>query len=89
LKLPRGVPVVRVSPGGPAQRAGLQPFTRNAEGGIAAGDVITAVNDEPVKDFDDTMTILERYQPGDRVTLTVWRAGKSRKVTVTLAESDE
>ncbi len=89
LKLPRGVPLVRVTPGGPAQRAGLQPFRRGAEGGIVPGDVITAVSDEPVKDFDDMLTVLERFQPGDRVSLTVWRAGKSRKVVVTLATSDE
>jgi S1-C subfamily serine protease len=89
LNLPRGVPVVRVAPNGPAQAAGVQPFTRGAEGGIVAGDVITAVNDDAVADFDDMLTALERYNPGDKATLTLWRAGKTRKVTVTLTESDE
>ncbi len=89
LKLPTGVPLVRVTPGGPAAVAGLQPFRRGSEGGIVAGDVITAVNGEPVSDLDDMLTALERFQPGDKVTLTLWRAGKSRKQTVTLAESDE
>lgn len=89
LSLPKGVPLVRVTPGGPAARAGLVPFARGSEGGIVAGDVITAVNDEPVSDLDDMLTTLERHQPGDRVTLTVWRAGKTRKQVVTLAESEE
>ncbi|HEX6705722.1 MAG TPA: trypsin-like peptidase domain-containing protein [Albitalea sp.] len=89
LNLPKGVPLVRVAPGGPAQRAGLQPFARGERGGIAAGDVITAVNDEPVADLDDMLTALERFQPGDKVTLSVWRAGKGRKQVVTLAESDD
>ncbi|CAG1019082.1 putative serine protease PepD [Burkholderiaceae bacterium] len=89
LKLPKGVPLVRVTPGGPAAVAGLQPFRRGSEGGIVAGDVITAVNDEPVSDLDDMLTALERFQPGDKVTLTLWRAGKSRKQSITLAESDE
>ncbi|HJV63468.1 MAG TPA: PDZ domain-containing protein, partial [Albitalea sp.] len=89
LKLPKGVPLVRVTPGGPAQRAGLQPFARGSEGGIVAGDVITAVNDEAVADLDDMLTVFERFQPGDKVTLTLWRAGKTRKQAVTLGESDE
>jgi len=34
------------------------------------------------------LTALERHQSGDRVTLTAWRAGKSRKQQVTLVESE-
>ena len=52
------------------------------------GDVITAVNDEPVADLDDLLTQLERYQPGDKVTLTLWRAGKTRKQEVMLGEGE-
>ncbi len=89
LSLPKGVPLVRVQPGGPAQKAGLVPFSRGTEGGIVPGDVITAINDEPVEDLDDMLTALERLQPGDKATLTVWRAGKTRKQVVTLTESDE
>ena len=51
--------------------------------------MITAVNDEPVADLDDMLTALERFQPGDKVTLSVWRAGKTRKQAVTLVESDD
>ena len=89
LNLPKGVPLVRVAPGGPAQRAGLQPFARGSEGGVVAGDVITAVNDEVVSDLDDMLTALERLQPGDKVTLSVWRDGKTRKQVVTLVESED
>jgi S1-C subfamily serine protease len=89
LNLPPGVPVVQVTPNGPAARAGLQPFTRGREGSITAGDVITAVNDEPVKSLDDLLTVLERLKPGDEATLTVSRAGKTRKQKVTLGTSTE
>ena len=89
LGLPKGVPLVRVVPGGPAARAGLAPFMRGTEGGIVQGDVIQAVGEEPTEDFDDMLNALEQFQPGDRVTVTVWRAGKVRKVTVTLAELRE
>jgi len=88
LKLPKGVPVIALVNGGPGQRAGLKPFTRGRSG-IDPGDVITAVNDEEVGDFDDMLSVLERYRAGEKVTLTVWRAGVSRKVPVTLGESDD
>jgi S1-C subfamily serine protease len=89
LGLPKGVPLVQVMPGSPAQRAGLKPFTRGSEGNIVPGDVITSVNDEPVTDIDSMLSVLERFQPGDKVTLTLWHAGKTRKQEVTLGTSEE
>jgi S1-C subfamily serine protease len=89
LGLPKGVPLVRVAPGGPAQRAGLVPFSRSRDGSIVPGDVITAVDDAPVENLDDMLNALERLQPGDRSTLTLWRGGKTRKQAVTLVESDD
>jgi S1-C subfamily serine protease len=88
LNLPKGVPIVEVGSTSPAGRAGLQPFRRGKRGEVLAGDVITAINDEPVADLDDMLSLLERRQPGDAVTLTVWRAGQSRKQRVVLAASD-
>ena len=88
LNLPPGLPLLRVAPGSAAERAGLQAFARG-EGGIVPGDVLQAINDEPVKNFDEMLNTLERYQPGDRVTLSVWRAGKARRQAVTLSESDD
>ena len=89
LNLPRGVPLVAVQAGGPAARAGLRPFSRARSGEMVQGDVITAVDDEPVADLDDMLTVLERHRPGERVTLTLWRAGQTRKLGVTLAESGD
>jgi S1-C subfamily serine protease len=88
LGLPKGVALVRVQRNGPAARAGLKPFTRG-DNGIVAGDVITAVDDEPVETMDDMLTVLERLEPGNSCTLTVWRAGTTRKLSVTLAESED
>ncbi|HEV8689025.1 MAG TPA: trypsin-like peptidase domain-containing protein [Ideonella sp.] len=89
LDLPQGVALVGVNAGGPAKRAGLEPFHRGRDGRIVQGDVITAVNEEAVASFDDLMNVLERLRPGDKVTLTLWRAGQTRKQVVTLAESSE
>jgi S1-C subfamily serine protease len=89
LKLPKGVGVAQVTSGGPAARAGMQPFKRGDEGGVVPGDVITAVDDQPVANLDDLLTQLEGHQPGDNVTLTLWRAGKSRKQSLTLATAQQ
>ncbi|WP_088283977.1 S1C family serine protease [Ideonella sp. A 288] len=88
LRLPDGLAVVRVSPGSPAAKAGLQPFARAADGSIVPGDVITAIDNEPVKSLDDMLTVLERHQPGDTVSLTLSRGGRTRKQNATLAAGD-
>jgi S1-C subfamily serine protease len=88
LKLPKGVALVQVAAGSPAARAGLQAFRRGSRGEVVAGDVITAINDEPVADVNDMLTQLERRQPGETVTLSLWRAGKTRKQGVLLGNAD-
>jgi S1-C subfamily serine protease len=88
LGLPKGVMLVQVSAGGPAAKAGLQPFRRGSRGEIVAGDVITAINDESVSDLDDMLQQLERRAAGESVTLTVWREGQTRKASAVLAASD-
>ena len=77
-----------MSPNGPAARAGLQAFSRARDGSIVSGDVITAVNDEPVTSLDDMLTALEKRQSGETVTLSLWRAGKTRKQPVVLAAGE-
>jgi S1-C subfamily serine protease len=89
LDLPTGVALVGVTNGGPAQRAGIEPFRRGRDGRVVHGDVITAVNDEAVSDLDDLLTSLERFRPGDKVTLTLWRGGQTRKQKVTLGEATD
>jgi S1-C subfamily serine protease len=88
LRLPDGVALLQVAPRGPADRAGLQPFRRAPDGSIVHGDIITAVEDEAVRDLDDMLTALEKHRPGETVALTVVRNGRSRKVNATLAGSD-
>ena len=88
LRAPEGVALVQVAPGGPAARAGLQAYARNRDGSIVPGDVITAINDEPVASLDDMLTVLEKHHPGESLTLSLWRNGAKRKQAVQLGSGE-
>jgi S1-C subfamily serine protease len=88
LSLPAGVVLVQVQSGGAAAKAGLQPFRRSSNGEVVPGDVITAINGDAVSGLDDMLTLLESRQPGESVTLTLWRSGKTRKQAVVLGSAE-
>jgi S1-C subfamily serine protease len=75
LGLPKGLAVIGVTPGSPAEAAGLRPFLRGQGERIVPGDVIVALGGRPVESLDDMLEVLERLQPGDSVTLSVLRDG--------------
>lgn len=78
----QGVPILRIEPNSPAAAAGLQGAKRNAWGQITLGDVIVAIEDNPVTNDDQLLSALEHYKPGDKVNVSVVREGKliTRKV---------
>ncbi|WOC15202.1 Do family serine endopeptidase [Pseudochrobactrum sp. MP213Fo] len=53
-----------------------------AKAGLVAGDVITAVNDETVKDPRDLARKVAAINPGEKANLTIWRNGKAETVSV-------
>ena len=63
-----------------------QPGSPAAKGGIAAGDVITAINGTPVKDSRDLARRIGGLAPGTSVKLDLLRDGASKTLTVTLGE---
>lgn len=86
----RGALVVEVTDGGPAEAAGLRGSTETTQiDGLDAeigGDVITAINGQQVRDFEDLTTYLARQaKVGDQVNLTILRNGNIQSVTVALA----
>jgi S1-C subfamily serine protease len=89
LGLGPGLAIVGITPGGPADGAGLEPFRRERDGTIVSGDLIVAIDGHPIANFDDLLEQLERHQPGERVSLRVRRANQEREVQVTLGEPDE
>jgi S1-C subfamily serine protease len=71
---PAGVAVVAVTPGGPAEKAGLK-----------MGDVIIAINGQPTLSLADLQGVLAGLKPGDIATVTVAHAdGSHSDVKVTL-----
>ncbi|HSO79658.1 MAG TPA: trypsin-like peptidase domain-containing protein [Chromatiaceae bacterium] len=79
-----GVLVLQVEPGSAAEQAGLRGTKAERGGGIALGDIILAVNDQPVDSLGKLIDLLERHQVGTQVILTLDRAGETRKVGVVL-----
>ena len=72
----------------PGRAGGPAGLHLGRDGRIVPGDVITAVNDQPVADLDDMLGLLEQRQIGEKVVLSVWRSGQTRRVIATLGSSD-
>jgi S1-C subfamily serine protease len=68
----RGVAILSVPPGGPADHAGMIGITQ-AAGGLALGDVIVGVEDQKVDDYDDLYNALDQRHAGDKVKVKVAR----------------
>ncbi|RMF98609.1 MAG: PDZ domain-containing protein, partial [Gammaproteobacteria bacterium] len=69
-----GVRVDSVVPGSPAERAGLKP-----------GDVITALDGQPLADLAAFSAALKKYRPGDRVRAEIRRGADRLDVELELA----
>lgn len=86
LETDTGVIVVRgeartelaVVPGSPADKAGLR-----------ENDIIVEVDGQVIDSEHPLNALVQRRQPGDRITLTIIRQGKRQNVTVTLDEWKE
>lgn len=93
LNLPadqKGVIVEQVEVSSPADEAGLRgsykPTTIGGESVKLGGDIIIAVDGKPVEKIEDLQQLIQQAEPGQKVTLTVLRDGKSMDISLTLAE---
>lgn len=81
-----GVFVTSVVPDSPAQKAGLQEATYNAERVLKSGDVIIALDGKMVRDIDDLIIYLaENKLVGDTVSIQINRAGDMVELSASLA----
>jgi S1-C subfamily serine protease len=87
LKADKGVYVVGVLSGSPAEKAGLVKSGRdNANDPAAGGDIITALDNNPVTKVQDMLTFFNSKRPGDKVNLSVQRGDQQITVPVELGE---
>ncbi len=81
LGLPKkdaGVMVANIEPGTPAEKAGLK-----------ARDIIQKVDGKSVKSIVDIQRIIFPKVPGTKVTLTIWRSGGVKEITLPVMEAPE
>jgi S1-C subfamily serine protease len=79
-----GVLIMDVAPNSPAAAAGLRGTRRDTAGRIVWGDVIVAVDGRRVRTVKELDLMLGDYEPGNTVTLTVYRDRQQRPVQVPL-----
>jgi len=69
----KDVPAVVV--GSPAEKSGLK-----------SGDLITALDDTPINEFNNLTLLMQDYSPGDTINLTIHRAKEVKNISVKLDE---
>jgi S1-C subfamily serine protease len=73
IKTADGTVQEAVEPGSPAAAAGLQ-----------QGDIVTAIEGQPIDDEHPLDALLTQYAPGQTVELEILRDGSTQTVSVTL-----
>jgi S1-C subfamily serine protease len=90
-KVKRGALIIGVTGGSPGDKAGLRGGSRDVtvlgRDFQAGGDVITAIDGQPVRGADDVVRYISlSVKPGDAVVFTVVRDGNTKKIAVKLTE---
>jgi S1-C subfamily serine protease len=98
LELPAsgGLLIQAIEEGSPAARAGLKGPDRAVRVGVfgqvrigIGGDLITAIDGKPVETRDALTRSIESKKAGDKIELSVYNNGRTRKVAVTLGSAPE
>ncbi|HRQ60286.1 MAG TPA: DegQ family serine endoprotease [Alphaproteobacteria bacterium] len=78
LEKPRGALVASITPGGPAEKAGIK-----------AGDIILTFNGQDLSDMKTLPRLVAETDIGSTAELAYWRDGKEGKVSLTVAELEK
>ena len=73
---PGGVVVFSVAEGSPAEQAGIQQY-----------DIITAINGNNINSYEQLNSETNRYSPGETITITIYREGQEKSISLTLGTS--
>jgi S1-C subfamily serine protease len=80
----KGMLIVEVQSRTPAAEAGLRGTRIARDGTVDPGDVIQSVDGKTVEEIADFDRLMDDKRPGDRVTLGLWRNGKTQSLTIRL-----
>ena len=88
-----GMLIVQTVPGGAAQQAGLHGGAERAYLGnmeiLLGGDLIVAINGQPVSSSEDISDIMDKHQVGDAVTVTFFRGKRRMTARLSLGEAGQ
>ncbi|MEE8342115.1 MAG: PDZ domain-containing protein [Candidatus Neomarinimicrobiota bacterium] len=73
-----GVLISEVVKDSPAEKAGLK-----------AGDIIIKVDDDVIENAGDLRSVIRSYKPEEKVSISVIRDGKKKKLNATLGETEQ
>jgi S1-C subfamily serine protease len=93
LPASNGVLIESTTPGGAAERAGLRGGNQIAYLGnmkiSVGGDLIVAIDDQPITNAQELADIMNEHHPGDSLTVTFYRGRKKMTARVTLGEAHD
>jgi S1-C subfamily serine protease len=82
LNVQQGVLVQSVQTGSAAARAGLRGGVGTTPNNV--GDVIVAIDDAQIKDYDDLANYIDSKKVGDTVSVKIMRGGQEQTLQITL-----
>ena len=82
-----GLLVVGVTPNSPAAQAGIR-GTQMAGGQLDFGDILTAIDGQPLRTATDLHTAMNNHKAGDTIHVTVWRKGETLDIPMKLTNGD-
>jgi S1-C subfamily serine protease len=62
----------------------IAPDSAASDAGLQLGDVVTAIDGQPITSSQDVVDTVQSHQPGDQIVITYERSGQTRNVTVEL-----
>ena len=90
LNVPEGLLIARIVPGTAAANSGLRGADRDIIVGRYripwGGDILTQLEDQPLSSPEDLARIIDNRNPGDTLSLTYLRDGKTYRTKVTLTK---
>lgn len=90
LPVQQGILVENAVQGGPASAAGIHGGNRSILAGLQelriGGDIVVGMDGKEITNQTDLNVLLNRHQPGDKVTISIYRGRQKMNVPVTLGD---